>query len=51
MFITFGEVLLSSGEYDQLYYEIIRERKVVEDFCNLGESAVSGTETKEKSQN
>jgi len=31
-FITFGEILLKSSEYDELYYEIMRNQKIILQF-------------------
>jgi hypothetical protein len=36
MFITFGEILLTPALYDELYYEIIRNQQIINQFCKAG---------------
>jgi len=35
LFITYGDQFANAADYDELYYEIIRNKDVVEHFCNV----------------
>jgi len=36
IFITFGETLLKAEDYDKLYYEMIRNERIIQQICHLG---------------